>query len=89
VAKLVGGTQLQFTIGATQLGNAHSMNDTIREIISYETNLIEAHSSDGSHSPRKEYPALDISKISGSGLRRLLHRIEGVILQAQRLYPQN
>jgi hypothetical protein len=68
------------SIGGTARGMQSRLNETIRDIIRKEGDLIDAYSTDGSRKPRKEYPAVDIRGLSVAALARIIHRTEGAVM---------
>lgn len=78
VAKLLPTGELQFTLGATTLGEAAGLNDTIRRLIlDAGVEPIEGRTTAGNKMGSGEYPAVQIADLSAEQLAALLHRIEG------------
>ena len=84
LAKFIAPRLLQFTIGATKLGETRRLNKTIRTIISTEgIEVVEGFTTDGTSKPKKEYPGISLHKLTPSNLDRIVLQVLGAVTQVQ------
>lgn len=85
IAKLHKSNALQFTIGATKLGQTKGLNETIRAIIIGEgVKVVEDRSTAGNTKPKKEYPGFSLKKLPTAKLDRIVSQVFSAIKQVQK-----
>lgn len=84
LAKIVDHELFLFTIGATKLGDAMHLNDTIRSIVLREgVDILKGFSTNGSYKPKKEYSGFSLQSLNNSQFDRIILQVIGAITQIQ------
>ena len=82
LAKLMPNGELQFTIGATLIGQSVNLNRTIQMIIAAEgLEVLMRETTSGSRGYEAPYPTISAPDVQDGSIARIVHRVEGAVLK--------